>query len=86
MGFKYLQSRRLYDTHGQVIPVLCHSKSKEVFSYLYKELSVFQLVLLASHPHHHQKGPHPIHLMPAFLILTRILQDFLCLLFSRLKY
>jgi len=51
-SFEHLQRRRVHSTSGQIVPVLCHSQSEEVFPHVQMELPmllfmpVFPLVLL----------------------------------------
>ena len=44
VGFEYLQRRRLHSLSGQLVPVLCHPQSKEVFSHVEMKRHVFQFV------------------------------------------
>ena len=41
---EYLQRGRLHSLSGQIVPVLCHPQSKQVFPHACMELTMFQLV------------------------------------------
>jgi len=49
-GFEYLQRRRLHNSSGQAVPVLCHPKSKEVLPHVQTELPMLQFVPVAPCP------------------------------------
>jgi len=57
----------IHNLSGQLVPVLCHSQSKEVISHVRMELSMFRFVPIAFCPvaGHHQKEPRPMHLAPS---------------------
>lgn len=49
-SFEYFQRKKLYNLSGQSVPVLYHSYSKEVFTYIHIELPVFQFLTTAPCP------------------------------------
>lgn len=49
-GFEYPQRRRIQNISWQLLPVLCHSQNKKLFSHVLMELPAFQFVLTAPCP------------------------------------
>jgi len=69
VGFEHLQRRRIHNTSGQPVPVLCHPQSNEVLPRVQMELPVLQFVPIVPCPvaGHHWKESGSILLTPTLI-------------------